>query len=115
LGAVEGRLATLPFLVGLSRDEWYSVRIEDALPKSLRWLMITSDMMDDEQFQWTNSDVLDLFQRWLEDWKNLTPDLQGVQFHRNQSFYKLWGPAVKKDYVDLGTRAGISIVVSGET
>jgi hypothetical protein len=70
-------------------------------------------MMDDEQFQWTDSDVLDLC--WLEDRKNLTPDLQGVQFHRNQSFYKLWGPAVKKDYVDLGTGAGISIVVRGET
>jgi hypothetical protein len=38
----------LPFLVGFSRDEWYSVRIEDALPKSLRWLIIKSDMMDDE-------------------------------------------------------------------
>jgi hypothetical protein len=104
----------LPFLVGFSRDEWHSVRIEDALPKSLEWLIIMTDMMDYEQFQWTDLDVLDLFQRWLEDWKNLTPDLRGVRFHRNRSFCELWGPAVKKDYVDLGVRAGISIVISGE-
>jgi hypothetical protein len=93
---VKGLEVPLPFLVGFSRDEWYLVRIEDALPKSSRWLIITSDMMDDEQFQWTDSDVLDLFQCWLEDWKNLTTDLRGIQFRRNESFCKLWGPCCEK-------------------
>ena len=78
-----------------------SVRLADRLPKHIRELRLTDDMIFFDGWEWTQKDYLERFRLYLQDWRDHTPDLKRVSFHISDKSSYRWASNVDRQSVGI--------------
>jgi len=89
-------------------------RLEDALPASLEFFRIRNDwpyMTSDEEIrqdQWTSGHLLSCISRYLEDWKEPTPNLHSLSLMECAARKMCdWSQRDQREFTTMCLRAGI--------
>lgn len=102
----------LVFLLGFSPSAPNIPRLKDVLPKNLDMLIVTDDLSDGEEWDWTDIDLLANMRLWLEDWKNPHPRTF-FYVHSKVNHYMEWGSEARLELRKLGAQVGMHVQVFG--
>ncbi|KAH7128004.1 hypothetical protein B0J13DRAFT_564827 [Dactylonectria estremocensis] len=102
----------LPFLLGFSPWGSDRIRLAERLPPSIEVLTITDDLYLQDEWMWRDVDLLQTLRLWLEDWRKTTPCLQKFHLLLKMMDYEDWGPEMRQELEDLGTKVGIEIEIT---
>lgn len=109
----------LVFLVGTGPggmggiEKEFATHLQDAMPRNVEFVTLTYDLRDADvgYWQWKDHEVLELLERWLEDWRACTPKLQGIFLLFDWESEDEWCPRMRDQARELGARTGVTLEV----
>ncbi|KAK2811106.1 hypothetical protein FQN50_002442 [Emmonsiellopsis sp. PD_5] len=102
----------LPLLMGYSIAEPSITCLAEALPKNIEYLTTTDDMCFNPDWDWPDTDWLEVIRTWLENWRDTTPNLREFHLYLKILDFDGWGPGMRQNLRDVGAKAGVRIKIT---
>lgn len=101
----------LPFLLGFQPDE-SNAKLADILPRNIEVLTITDALYFQLEWDWSDIELLEVIEFWLQDWRSATPHLKTFHLFLWHTDSTEWGPGRRQQLQDLGAKAGVGIEIT---
>ena len=108
-GELEKFQVPLPFLVKFSPE--HATRLEDVVPKQLRYLTITDDLHLHEENEWTDTATLDVLRIWLRSLRVSNPHLNTFSLLLKETNDE-WNPSIREELIRTGNQFGIKVEIT---
>ncbi|RKU49231.1 hypothetical protein DL546_009555 [Coniochaeta pulveracea] len=83
----------------------------ESLPRNLEYLTVSTELLEQEELEWTGRPILDALRPWLEFWRDYTPNMR--IFHLKVDLcHWAWTTSARDVLVELGVTAGLQIQVT---
>lgn len=83
----------------------------ESLPRDLEHLTVRTQLLEQEDYEWTGSPILDALRPWLKVWRDYTPNMRVFHLMVDLDHWE-WTASMRDELVELGATAGLHIQVT---